>query len=112
LTAVHAGVSLTDGRTRPDWEARQMINVTDRAKHQLKRLVERLGESRRRPRLVGRQGAFGLVSDERRPGDQLVEDKGTVILLIGREISEIVANSMIDCEETGGQARLIVRRAA
>lgn len=102
-----------------------MINVTDRAKHQLKRLVNKLGESRnwasrvklgesrrRPPLVVARPGAFGLVSDERRPDDQFVEHEGTAILLIGREISRIVGDSMIDCEETGGQARLIVRRAA
>lgn len=72
-----------------------MINVTDRAEHQLKRLVNKLGESRNWA-----------------PDDQFVEHEGTAILLIGREISRIVGDSMIDCEETGGQARLIVRRAA
>jgi hypothetical protein len=39
-----------------------------------------------------------------------VEHEGAVILLIGREISEIVGDSMIDYEEVGGQAQLVVRR--
>jgi hypothetical protein len=63
-----------------------MVNVTERARHQLKHVViNKLGESRCRPRLVvARPGAFGLVRDDRRPDDQLVEHEGAVILLIGR----------------------------
>lgn len=89
-----------------------MVNVTDRARYQLKRVVtSKLGESRRRPRLVvARPGAFGLVPDDRRPDDQCVEHEGAVILLIGRDVSDIVGDSMLDYEETGGHAQLVIRR--
>lgn len=89
-----------------------MVNVTERAKHQLTWLAStKLGRPDTAPRLVlAGAGVFGLIADGESDGDQRVEHEGRVILLIGRELGRPLAGSTLDWDETPHNARLVIKR--
>ena len=63
-----------------------MINVTERAKQELKRLLsQKVDWPQARLRLIDRgQGIWGLGIDIEQPGDQVVEYQGIKVLNISR----------------------------
>ncbi len=84
-----------------------MITVTDKAKEELKRIVEtrRLepGKSLRLaiPPVWTGEGDFGIVIDEEKEDDYSVEDEGvTVLLLEGGLIEGALASAVVDFKET------------
>jgi hypothetical protein len=91
-----------------------VVNVTERAKHQLKWLAgTKLGRPDTAPRLVlSGAGVFRLIADGESDGDQRVEHEGRVILLIGRELGRPLAGSTLDWDETPHNARLVIKRQA
>jgi len=89
-----------------------MVNVTERAKRQLKRLISTTGRPDTAPRLVlSGAGIFGLVADRESDGDQRIEHDGRVVLLIGPELVRPLAGSTLDWDETPHHARLVIKRA-
>src|SRR5262245_66289766 len=90
----------------------QMVNVTERAKERLKELVttksDDLSVGLRLERAPS--GAFGIFPDRERPDDQIVEHQGAVVLLLGQEIAQSIADTTIDCDESGPNPRLVIRR--
>ena len=91
-----------------------MVAVTDRAKEQLlymKRSAN-IDEPERALRLQpDATGAWRLFPDEPLEGDQVVEHRGSKILLIGAKASDALADRRIDCQEpTPGQPQLVLVR--
>jgi len=87
-----------------------MVNVTDRAKVTLKSALSRsIDEPGIGFRLdISQQGGFALYPDRERAGDEVVEHEGTVLLLIGEEVSQPLEGAIIDCTETPEGVRLVV----
>jgi Fe-S cluster assembly iron-binding protein IscA len=90
-----------------------MIAVTRRARE---RLGECLAVHAVEPGLSLRLeaafgGTFGLVPDRKRDGDDAVVHEGRVVLLVGSPLSLLLDGLTLDCEETGGGARLSIRGA-
>lgn len=88
-----------------------MVTVTDKAKEELRRIVEtssldtgkylRLATS---PVWTG-EGDFGVVIDEERSGDQVLDLEGTKLLLVDPDLAEPLSNAVLDFKETSGGAR-------
>jgi Fe-S cluster assembly iron-binding protein IscA len=87
-----------------------MVTVTDRATQELRNI---LAEVTTKPgqalRLVARPGSdFGLGLDEEREGDEVVAADGEKILLIAREIADVVGDATIDIQDTGKGHELVI----
>lgn len=88
-----------------------MVNVTERAKAKLKEILETEHEDQ----LLGLRlqttpsGQFGVILDQERADDQVVEHEGAVVLLVGQEVAAKVGDTTIDCDE-GGRG-LVIRRS-
>lgn len=89
-----------------------MILVTESAKEELKRMsAELLDQEGSTLRLVANQeGQLGLVADNERDGDQLVEHQGGTILVVGRELSLALEGLGLDCQDSGDGPHLILVR--
>jgi Fe-S cluster assembly iron-binding protein IscA len=91
--------------------ARDMIQVTERARETFKNRLEDLIE---RPGVVLRIGptdsGLGIFPDTRKDDDQIIEHDGRAVLLIDQEVSETLADTTIDVEEHADGARFAVRR--
>jgi Fe-S cluster assembly iron-binding protein IscA len=92
-----------------------MVAVTERAKDVL--LERKLAANISEPEIGLRvssdpSGLWVLVADRPRADDQIVEHKGATVLLIGSEMSDLLAGAKVDCEETaGGDVELVVMRS-
>ncbi len=89
-----------------------MITVTARAKERLKRslstLVAAPGTSLRLE--AAGPGAFGLIPDTPRPGDQVIEQDGVTVLLIRPRLAEQLNGWSIDCAGSGTECELLMTR--
>jgi Fe-S cluster assembly iron-binding protein IscA len=91
--------------------ARDMIQVTERAretvKNRLEDLSERLGVMLR----IGRtDSGLGIFPDTLKDDDQVIEHDGRAVLLINQEVSERLADTTLDVEERADGAHFVVRR--
>ena len=90
-----------------------MVNVTERARQQLKTLLTTSGGDPS----VGlrleqtRTGELAIFPDRERADDQVVEHQGTALLLVGQDLAPLVDDTTIDCEDTGPATRIVIMRA-
>ena len=87
-----------------------MINITERACKELKRLLSQKVEwSFARLRLVDRgQEDLGLGIDVEMPGDHIVEYQGTKILVIEPELAKKVKDITLDVDDTPEGLELVI----
>ncbi|MBI2855803.1 MAG: hypothetical protein HYX93_03030 [Chloroflexi bacterium] len=88
-----------------------MVNVTDRAKEELKRILEQRnlepGKCLRlaTPPVWKGEGDFGIVIDEERDGDSVVSFQGFKVLLVDSGIAQEVPTGVLDFKESPEGAR-------
>jgi Fe-S cluster assembly iron-binding protein IscA len=87
-----------------------MINITERAKREFKRLLsQNVDWSQARLRIIDRgQGIIGLGIDIEAPGDQVVEYEGTKVLVIEPKLANNLQGVTIDVDETPEGPELVV----
>jgi Fe-S cluster assembly iron-binding protein IscA len=91
--------------------ARDMIQVTERARETFKNKLEDLIE---RPGVMLRIGStdsgLEIFPDTLKVDDQIIEHDGRAVLLIDKGVSETLADTTIDVEEHADGARVVVWR--
>ena len=87
-----------------------MVDVTERAKQELKRLLsEKVDMPQARLRVMDNgRGGLGLGIDVEVPGDRVVEYKGSNILVVESELAARLKGVTIDVDDTAGVAELVV----
>ena len=87
-----------------------MINITERAKKALKKiLAANVDLSQGRLRLMDRgQGKLGLGIDIEMPGDELVKHDGLTILVIERGLAANLKRVTLDVEDGGNGSKLVI----
>ena len=87
-----------------------MINVTDRARKELKRiLTSKVDYSYARLRLISRsQGRLGLGIDIEMPGDEIVEHEGSGLLVVEHELAANLEGVTLDVEDNGESTQLVL----
>ena len=87
-----------------------MINVTERAKQELKRLLyQKVDWPEARLRLMDRgQGILGLGLDIELPGDQIVEYHGIEVLNVEPELAAKIKGITLDVDDTPQGAELVI----
>jgi hypothetical protein len=87
-----------------------MINVTDRAKQELQRLlIASVDWPNARLRLIKReQGQLGLGIDIEEQGDQILEYEGTKVLLVCTELATSLKQVTLDVDDTPEGAKLVI----
>ena len=87
-----------------------MINVTERAKQELKSLLsQKVDRPGARLRLMDRgQGNLGLGIDIELPGDQIVEYGGTKVLIVERELAAKIKRTTLDVDNTPQGTELVI----
>jgi Fe-S cluster assembly iron-binding protein IscA len=85
-----------------------MLNVTERAKQELRGLLMANAYSPETGlRLTfGTEGQFGVTLDKERADDQMIEYEGAKVLLVTKELANILEKTTIDVEDTPEGARL------
>ena len=88
-----------------------MINVTERAKQVLKKILTRhVDLPQGRLRLMDRgQGKLGLGIDIEMPGDELVKYKGSTILVIERALMASLKGITLDVEDSAKGSELVIQ---
>jgi len=89
-----------------------MLTVTEEAKQILK---EKLLANTEDPELglrlkEGTGGQLGLVLDRQAPDDYVVEHEETRVLLIGKELADVVDELTLTTEDTPEGSKLVIRR--
>jgi len=89
-----------------------MLTVTEDAKQILK---EKLLANTEDPELVLRLkrdpgGQLGLVLDRQAPDDYVVEHEETRVLLIGKDLADVVDELTLTTEDTPEGSKLVIRR--
>jgi Fe-S cluster assembly iron-binding protein IscA len=78
-----------------------MLTVTEHAAQLLKEIQEGHEESTSKVvRLVNRDDRFEFAFDERREGDQVIQSGDADVLLVGTDVSELLGDATIDCQDT------------
>jgi Fe-S cluster assembly iron-binding protein IscA len=78
-----------------------MLTVTQHAAQLLKEIQEGHEESASKVvRLVNRDDKFEFAFDERREGDQVIQSGDADVLLVGTDVSELLGDATIDCQDT------------
>jgi len=54
------------------------------------------------------QRQFGLVTGRKSPRDHVVEHEGSIVLLVGQELSDDVDGLTLDTEQTPDGTRLVI----
>ena len=87
-----------------------MINVTERAKQELKKLLSlKVDWPQARLRIMDRgQGIIGLGIDIEAPGDRVLEYEGTKVLVIETELANTLQGVTIDVDNTPNGPELVV----
>lgn len=88
-----------------------MVTVTEIAKQELYRTLASGGipNSEVGFRLeVQALGEYSLVPDFEKEGDQVVEHKGSKVLLVSKELSQALEGTTIDCTETATGMQFII----
>jgi Fe-S cluster assembly iron-binding protein IscA len=78
-----------------------VVTVTDRAAQLLKDIQEGHEEGAGKTlRLLSRGDGFELAFDEQRESDHVVQSGEADVLLIGDDVSEVLGEATIDCQDT------------
>jgi len=78
-----------------------MVTVTDRAVEVLKEIQEGHEESASKVvRLVNRGDRFEFAFDERHEEDEVIQCGDIDVLLVGTDVSELLGDATIDCQDT------------
>ena len=78
-----------------------MVTVTDQAIQLLKEIQKGHEEGANKVlRLVNQDDAFQFAFDERREDDQIVQSDETDVLLVGTDVTELLGDATIDCQDT------------
>jgi Fe-S cluster assembly iron-binding protein IscA len=87
-----------------------MIEITERAKQELKNLLsQKVDWPEARLRLIDRgQGKLGLGIDVGAPGDQIVEYEGTEILVVDNKLASNIKGITLDVDDTPEGAELVI----
>ena len=87
-----------------------MIGVTERARHELKRVLsDNVDNPQAGLRLTtSSTGQFGLGIDIEAPGDQVVEHEGSKVLLVEQELVDQLEGVTIDVEDTPEGPKLAI----
>lgn len=80
-----------------------MVNVTERAKDQLKKLLQTRSEDPSVGLRLGTtaSGQFSVFPDREHGDDEVVEYHGSVVLLVGQDIAQMIGGTTIDCDDRG-----------
>lgn len=89
-----------------------MISVTDSAKKYLKNaLLAHSDDPDISLRLVAKPGGqLGFMLDRETEGDQVVEHKGTKVLLVGEGLVPVVTGLILDVRDTAEGSELFLSR--
>jgi Fe-S cluster assembly iron-binding protein IscA len=88
-----------------------MLKVTEEAKKELKKtLAEKVDNPLAGLRIMkgGKPDQYDLAIDVEMPGDQVVEFKGSKVLLVAQELSEHLGGHILDVEDDGHRKHLVV----
>lgn len=87
-----------------------MINVTERAKKELKKLlVATVEHPLARLRLTsGSRDKIGLGIDVELPGDKTVEFEGVTVLLVGQDLAPTLKGITLDVDDTPDGPQLVL----
>ncbi|MFQ5997140.1 MAG: hypothetical protein ACE5KP_05900 [Dehalococcoidales bacterium] len=87
-----------------------MINVTERARQELKRILTASVDNwYARLRLIPRgEGRIGLGIDIEMPGDEVVEYEGSGLLVVEHELAASLEGVILDVEDNGEGAQLVI----
>ena len=95
-----------------------MITVTEKAAEELEALLERAKISDPQNAFddvmlrlfTTDDGKLAIAPDTPLDGDQVIEHRGTSVLLVGWELSEAVDGLLIDCVDTDAGRKLRISR--
>jgi Fe-S cluster assembly iron-binding protein IscA len=92
----------------------KMIGITSRAKEELKRiLLAKVDMPQAALRLVPRGGGeLGLGIDIQYPGDEVVEDEGTKVLIVEHDLASRLNGITLDVDDTPEGPELVICGAA
>lgn len=87
-----------------------MINVTEQAKHELKKLLEsKVDWPGARLRLMDRNhGKLGLGIDIEAPGDHVIEYEGARVLVVEPELARNLLGITLDVDTTAEETQLVI----
>ena len=87
-----------------------MINITERAKQELSRILARKVDwPGARLRLLSRkEGKLGLGVDIEAPGDHIIEHEGVKILVVSAELAEKLQGITLDVDDTPDGVELVI----
>lgn len=88
-----------------------MLTVTERAKQELKKLLSaKVDNPQAGLRLItsGPSGELGLSIDIEAPDDQVVEYKGSKVLLVEHELADRLKGHILDFQDTADGSNLVV----
>ena len=90
-----------------------MVVVTEAAKQELGRML--VSASADDPEVgirlaLGASGEFSLMLDKESEGDQVVEHEGAKVLLVGKELGEVLEGVTIDSQESPEGQRLVISK--
>ena len=87
-----------------------MIGVTERAKKELKKILDGKSDNPQAVlRLVAReQGELGLGIDIQIPGDQVMEHEGSKVLVVADDLAKSLKGVTIDVEDTPQGNQLVI----
>ena len=78
-----------------------MVTVTEHAAQLLKEIQDGHEESATKVlRLVNRGDDFEFTFDQRREGDQIVQNGNADVLLVGTDVADLLGDAAIDCQDT------------
>lgn len=90
-----------------------MLTVTEKAKQELKKmLLARSEDTNKALRIKFKEPAqVGLVVDEEKKGDQVIQLGDMNILLIGEDVAQIFDGIVLDVREDQNGSKLVVRKS-
>ncbi|MFC2058216.1 hypothetical protein ACFLTS_01035 [Chloroflexota bacterium] len=88
-----------------------MVKITDPAKDELKNILSLQNSAD--PEICLRliqtaPGQFDLTADKEKEDDQVIEHQGSKMLLVGKELADILDGLTIDCEDSPEGPSLIM----
>ena len=89
-----------------------MLLLTDRAADLLREIQAHQEESEKVLRLVNQGDQFELTFDSPQEEDQIFMSQGTNVLLVAQDVVEILADAVIDAQDTPEGPRLTLSSQA